>query len=333
MDSQQVISTPPKTIAPKKPGSGKAIALLSLLVAIVAIAGIVYVWQQTQINEQQNIKQIVSLQQDVSKAMHLSMQQQEALRTTQQDVQTIGNQNRRDAAGWTLMEAEYLVRLATFNLIFERNVTLAQQLLAEADQRLQALNDPALWPVRQILAEDMAHLHAIPVVDLPGIVARLGALTQQAEQLPQLSVATPTQMPTSIQATATTESQLTMATILQKIRLFVTAVGRALSTMVTITHAGDKFTPTLLTVEQHAYLITNIQSQLTLAQWAVVHRQQDTYQQALTQVTDWLTRYYSPENPLVHGMLQQIDEIKTIIVNPAMPDISHSLDAIQRAKG
>lgn len=324
--STEVMVMPAKKAMPKKSIWRKFLTLLSLIIAVLANIGVFYIWQQLQMNEQQNIKQIVALQQDVSKMSVLLVTHQRAWRGIEQNMQTITNQAQRNNADWTLLETDYLLKLAAFNLMFEHNVPLAQQLLVTADQRLQALNDPALWPVRQVLAEDITRLNATPKVDLPGVVARLGALAQQAEQLPQLPVTAPS-------TPSVTPMVDTSASYVDKLRHFVAGVGHALSTMVTITRDGDKFVPALLTTEQHTYLVTNIQSQLTLAQWAVIRRQDKIYQQTLTQVTDWLEHYYSTTNPAVKGMLQDIAALKTLDINPPMPDISHSLEALQKASG
>jgi uroporphyrin-3 C-methyltransferase len=79
-------------------------------------------------------------------------------------------------------------------------------------------------------------------------------------------------------------------------------------------------------------VVTNIQSQLTLAEWAVVHRQADIYQQSLLQVDNWLQHYFSIDSPLVQSMLKTTDALKKVSVNPATPIISRSIDALAQLK-
>lgn len=327
--SQQQPVTPLANTAPKSARGGKPIAILSLLIALIAVACVFYSWRQAHMDTEQAIKQIVSLQQDTSRVKALLAQQQRALQVTMRDMQGVLAQNQRKESGLALMEVDYLVKMAAFNLTFENNVALAQQLLNAADQRIQASGDAEFWPLRQVFATDLAALNAVPAVDLPGLIARLGALSHLAEQLPQIPVAV---IPVESQEKPAPPNRTT-ATFSQTVQRFLKAAGNALSTMVIITRDEDKFAPSLLTADQRLYIVTNIQSQLTLAQWAAIHRQTAVYQQSLQQIVDWLNRYYAKENPLVQSMLKDMDGLKSIEVNPIVPNIDHSLEAIQTLKG
>ncbi|MFE8730636.1 uroporphyrinogen-III C-methyltransferase, partial [Aeromonas hydrophila] len=59
---------------------------------------------------------------------------------------------------WMLAESEYLVRMAGRKLWLEHDLVSAITLLGNADERIAALNDPSLMPIRKALAEDITKL-------------------------------------------------------------------------------------------------------------------------------------------------------------------------------
>ena len=69
---------------------------------------------------------------------------------------------------WMLAESEYLVRMAGRKLWLEHDIVSAITLLGNADERIKALNDPSLMPIRKALAEDIAKLKGMPRVDREG---------------------------------------------------------------------------------------------------------------------------------------------------------------------
>lgn len=304
------------------------IAVIALLLAMATLAAGFYVWQQLQINQQRNNTQIHNLQKKLTDTNVLLKQQDLVLQTEQRNFQDFLRQNQQKEGGRTLVEVNDLVRAAAFHLTFENNVVVARQLLQAADRRIAADESAVLWPLRQVLAQDITMLEATPTVDLPGLVARIGALSREAQELPQLPVKVLQKNVETSNKIETFESPSFTSTSLNAAKRFMFAVGDALSNMI-IVSKDNPLTPFLLTAEQRRYVVTNIQSQLTLAQWAAVHRQESIYGQSLAQVEDWLQHYFSGDSPLVQSMLKTIANLKTTSVNPSTPDISRSLDALQ----
>ncbi len=287
---QEQTQTPAELSAAKKSHSKSAsrktplvVALVALLFALIAVAGTFYMWQQFQISRQHASAQINKLQKDLSYARILLDQQEQALQAEQRNLQALMQQNQQREGGRVLIEVNYLVKLAAFHLIFESNIILARQLLKTADQWIAMDQIPALWPLRQVFAQDIAMLDAAPTVDLPGLVARVGALSQQAEELPEVPVSV---LQKKSDVIAIPDQPAKTSTTLGKLKHFTSAIGDALSNMVVVSR-DNKLAPSLLTTEQRIYVVTNIQSQLTLAEWAAVHRQAAIYEQSLLQVENW----------------------------------------------
>lgn len=76
---------------------------------------------------------------------------------------------------WLLAEADYLVKMAGRKLWLEHDVVSATRLMENADQRISALNDPSLTPLRRAMADDIATLKAIPLIDRDGLVLKLNS--------------------------------------------------------------------------------------------------------------------------------------------------------------
>ncbi len=316
----------------KKPSHlGKIISFLTLLIALTTAAAIFFVWQQLQQHQLQSNETIAQLQRHLSHVNELLDQQAHASTATEEKFQAILDQQKQGS--YVLKEVKYLATLAAFHLTFENNVVLARQLLETADQRISADTTSDLFPLRQAFAQDIAMLDATPTIDLAGLIARLQTLSQQAEALPQTPITLDKKEIVMEKTDATTapisDQPTTWHAFLGKLKEFTYAVGHTLSTMV-IVSKDSKSIPTLLTAEERSFVVTNLQSQLTLAQWAVVHRQADVYQQSLLQVNNWLQRYFSAESPLVQSMLKTTESLQKISVNPTVPNISRSLDALAK---
>lgn len=69
-----------------------------------------------------------------------------------------------------------------------------------ADQRIAALNDPSLTPLRKAMANDITTLKNIPLIDRDGLVLRLISLQQQIDNLPLANAILPADQPQASQA-------------------------------------------------------------------------------------------------------------------------------------
>jgi uroporphyrin-3 C-methyltransferase len=338
--TQQLPPSPPVEKATKNTASLKKIASrIGWLIILAAIGMALYMWQHHVRTYQKNIdKNIYDIQQTLSQLKNKTEETSQKIAATQS---ALAEQKAFEQQNTTLLlEVNYLVQLASFHLLFDHNIPLARQLLEAADARIATPASPALWPVRKALAEDIAALKAAPDIDLPGVVARIGGLIQQAESLPKAPIATRISNPShedqktyppkpdpSPQNQPTPLSS-TFHSFLGALKKIGEVAGSGLSQMVILSknHAD---TPILLTAEQYVYIITNIQSQLTLAEWAVIHRQEKIYQQSLSQIDTWLQHYFSTDNTVVQSMLSTLKTLQNISVNPATPNLLHSIDTLK----
>jgi uroporphyrin-3 C-methyltransferase len=315
----------------KKPSGGKAaifIALTALLIAIAVTFGTAYFGQKTHVRQQELMAEINKLQTQLSQTHVWLDKQTHQLKTTQDELKVFV-QNQQQKNNTALIQANELVGAAEFHLTFEHNVNLALQLLEEADRQIATSKNPLLLPLRETFAQDINLLKTIPKVDVAGMVASLGALNLQAEQLPETLHMVAAAEKKADAIAANPQDSVKLTSLLEKLKAFAASVGHALENLVIVSN-DSQVAPILLTENQREFIITNIQSQLNLAQWAVVNHDADIYKHSLLQVTHWLQRYFSDKDSVVQNMLQTLEEMQAMTVNPSMPNISHSLEALQK---
>ena len=88
-------------------------------------------------------------------------------------------------ADWLLAESEYLLRLASQRLLMDRDVPSAIALIQSADDILADARGLKIFELRASLAEDLASLGAVAELDTEGIFLRLNALIGRVDVLPQ----------------------------------------------------------------------------------------------------------------------------------------------------
>ncbi len=77
-------------------------------------------------------------------------------------------------------------------------------------------------------------------------------------------------------------------------------------------------------VPMKAYLVNQMQLLLLRAQWAVFQRQDEAYQQNMTQSIQWLNRNFVQDST-AQKMLVQLEKLKSKVIEPALPDLSRLL--------
>lgn len=323
-------ATPPQrsepSLSPRKTSRWVAtIATLALLFVLAALAGLVYLWQEGQEFQEKNDKQWSQLTQTLGKVQLDQRQQSAALLMTQHQMQQVIAKTEEKTQDWQLHEAEYLVRLAMFNLNFDNNILLAKQLLQNADERLKDLASPDIIKVRAAFASDIASLQTITPVDAPGIILKINAIGQQIAALPrvpqpkQLLAATPTKV----------NPEAKTADWLGRIQEVGEQIWLNLKNLVVIHYNAPAAAP-LLPPDYYPFVVANIQTQLSMAQWAVLHQQEQIYQASLQQAIDWVTQYYAGNQGNIANVVTQLNALKAMTIRPTVPNLANSLNAIQK---
>lgn len=318
------------------PGSSMAtpLAVLALFVAAASAAGSYYLWtlQQADAMARQQVLQDMnakaeSLQQGLQASLAEQNSKLEARLKLEQDARAGLEKNLaqlqtdlgRDRNAWTLAEVRYYLRLANTRLLLLADVASARRALELADARVKSLASPALHKVRALLNDEITALKAVPEVDVEGASLRLIALARQVEDLPML---TPTR-------DARAQANLPAAPAdIRDWRAHARAIWAELKTLVTIRRT-DRPVDALLAPDQMLFLRHNLRLKLEAARLALLQKDTVVYQASLTEAGEWIAAYFNRDAATVKALLEQLKELATLELQPALPDISRSLAAVE----
>ncbi|OCQ45357.1 heme biosynthesis operon protein HemX [Aeromonas veronii] len=309
----QVKPQPTAAVNGSKSHSGAVLGGVAILLALGLTGGLYLHGHKNAVAQQAELaqlkQQLASALSKIDQTSSKDAEQLAALDQTQQRLQgeMQGLQNRvldlndKRPNDWMLAESEYLVRMAGRKLWLEHDLVSAITLLGNADERIAALNDPSLMPIRKALAEDIAKLKGMPRIDREGLTLKLAALSDQIELLPLSTVSMPEAKAEPDQAVSTNpdewESNLKKNWV-KFTENFVTIRRR------------DGAVEALLSPQQEIFLRENLKTKLLQAQLSVYREQQALYEDSLDKAQRWLTQYFDTDNSATRYMQGEIDKLK-----------------------
>ncbi|MFQ1849876.1 uroporphyrinogen-III C-methyltransferase [Aeromonas veronii] len=309
----QVKPQPTAAVNGSKSRSGAVLGGVAILLALGLTGGLYLHGHKNAVAQQAELaqlkQQLASALSKIDQTSSKDAEQLAALDQTQQRLQgeMQGLQNRvldlndKRPNDWMLAESEYLVRMAGRKLWLEHDLVSAITLLGNADERIAALNDPSLMPIRKALAEDIAKLKGMPRIDREGLTLKLAALSDQIELLPLSTVSMPEAKAEQDQAVSTNpdewESNLKKNWV-KFTENFVTIRRR------------DGAVEALLSPQQEIFLRENLKTKLLQAQLSVYREQQALYEDSLDKAQRWLTQYFDTDNSATRYMQGEIDKLK-----------------------
>ncbi|MET4707265.1 uroporphyrin-3 C-methyltransferase [Endozoicomonas sp. NE40] len=331
------------------------VALLALLIALTALASTAYIgWRGKTLEDSQPALQSgqEQLQSQIARQQARLTETIQNLSPVDQQIEALQKRNDRllnridvlsrhvrelagsNRDGWQLAEVEYLLRLANQKLLMTSDVISAKALLQDADTILLELDDYSLFPIREALAEDLAVLRMVPHLDQEGIYLRLSALSRQVAGLPLLQhegfnksepVSQTTAVSTEASATETESSgwQTVLLGMLKNTWDSFTSLFRF------TTDRTSPVTP-LLTAEDNVLMRQNLRLLIEQAKLALLAREQGIYNESLQQAQHWVERYFEMSGDASLGMLEELQSLSSVTVNPNLPNVNRALDAIKQ---
>ncbi len=224
-----------------------------------------------------------------------------------------------------LAEAEYLLRLANQRVLMEQTATGALALLKSTDDILRESDDVALYPVREALAQDIASLEAVPVLDTEGVYLKLAALNTQVDNLRVTPITDKRKLPSMLEEI--TPESVEKSWTEGASAAWNKAVDK-FEKLVVIQHRDEPVEP-LMSPEQTYYLQQNLHLMLEQAQLALLQRKQQAYDASLIKAAKWVGTYFDEKDATTQSLLRAFDELRKIDVAPELPDISGSLKALK----
>lgn len=306
-DTAPVDSKPQSGELEEKQGKrGVKLATIAIVIAVLIGGGLTFYIQEKNQQQQAQIAALQSelnqakqamqaqleqnQQQILSKATELSHRADTVLEQQQKSIESLqlamADVKGRRPNDWLLAEADYLVKLAGRKLFLEHDAVSATKLMESADQRIAALNDPSLVPLRKSMANDITKLKGVPLVDREGLVLRLTALQQQVDSLPLANAILP-------EAQAVEARQVSQDVADWKDNL-MTSLQEFSENFITFRTRDGNVIP-LLSPEQHFYLKENIKAKLETAIKAVYVEQQEIYTTALATASEWSQAFFNQD--------------------------------------
>ncbi|MFK3712627.1 uroporphyrinogen-III C-methyltransferase [Leclercia adecarboxylata] len=331
---ETVDTTPQPETTEKKHGSNKtSLALSAIAIAIALAAGIgLYGLVKKQATNQTAtsdalVTQVTALQQaqqaqktelegvikqQAAQLADANRQQAELTKQLDEMQQKVAAISGTDAKTWLLAQADFLVKLAGRKLWSDQDVTTAAALLKSADASLGDMNDPSLITARRALTEDIASLATVSQVDYDGIILKVNQLSNQIDNL-RLADNNDDDSPMDSDSSELSSSLSEWRINLQK------SWQNFMDSFITV-RRRDETTVPLLAPNQDVYLRENLRSRLLVAAQAVPRHQEETYKQALDNVSTWVRAYYDTDDATTTAFLEDVDKLSQQNITMNVPD-------------
>ncbi len=315
----------------KQPSSGKGLATVAIVLAVVLTGGLYWHGHQQGENQAAQLAAMESrLAEQQATISSLQSQQSSALNEIERAQSSVTEQveglsrkvldlDTKRPNDWMLAEAEYLVRMAGRKLWLEQDAVSAAMMLANADERLAAVNDPTLVPIRKALADDIASIKSVKKVDREGLVIKLNSINDQVDKLKLAGI---------IMARAE-EPDLTLSESVDDWQENLKKSWASFSENFVTVRRRDGNVEALLSPQQHWYLSENLKGKLLQAQLAVYREQQEIYDSALAQSEQWLTDYFADDS-VRQFMLEQIGQLKGQQISVDYPEQFAAQERLQQ---
>ena len=325
-------ATPRKRTHKRQHNTHAGIWLLLVAIALIG-GGIFYTAQIVTQSRDKLVSQVSELQQE-QQSMRANArenkqtveQQIAALQRHQEEltkyIEVIRDSNKHLRKDWLVLEAEYLIQLANYRLLFERDINTAIVALNSADVRLKETGDPALINVRKVIANSIQSLKQIEQVDLAGLSLTLTALNKDLEKLP-LHTPDPVAKAKEASTELQESKQVTSWTELPA------AMWRDIKNLIVIRDHEQPVGP-LLSPEQRFFLVENLRLQIEQARLAMLSNQHEVYKERITTAVSWIEQYYDKEAAITKTTLDTLRQLQAVAIAPELPDISAAYNALQK---
>lgn len=329
-------SPPPR---PRRLWGWSLFALLTMGVAVVAAVGAWYVWRDAegdrvrllatldemtiQLNQLEKLRETqtaISLHQDEAASALATLSNR--MDTAEQQQVRLANLIEGGRRHWQVVEVEQLLLIANNRLQLHHDAVGALHAMNIANQRLGDFSEPRLLATREILAQEISTLKALPQVDIEALTLQLTSLISRITDLP-LATDLPRNFDNIATDPAARDSESTGW------RRLLDNVLTAARGMLQVRQADRPLVP-LLPPEQSFFLQQNLILKLETARLALLQRDTASYRSALDAAHGWIKAFYNQSDSGVQSAILEITEMGRQDLEWAQPDISRSLESLRR---
>ncbi len=244
-------------------------------------------------------------------------------------LQTKVDELERDRAPlWEAAEVEYLINIAHDSLVLRRDVQTAVVAMRTAAQRLQGLEHPAFAATRQLVADELKALLAVPQVDVSATAFTLTRLQEQIAGLPLRDEKLTAGPPPAGGGGGSDAAQGEGGGEEPEWARFLDDMGESLKGLVIVRRRDVNDEP-LLPPDRARFIGENLRLKLEAARLALLRSDEGVYHASLKTASQWLKRYYQEDAPGVQAMLKTLAELDQLVLQPQLPSVQASLKAIR----
>ena len=214
-------------------------------------------------------------------------------------------------------DAEYLLSIANQKLQLVGDVKSVLAAMEAADQRLHDSGDPAVFKVREALAEEINALKTFTPPDVVGISAKLLTVESKVKDLPlflphsDVTEAKPATTPKPGQQTAEPGNILD-----------------DLKGLVTVRHT-DKPIKSILLPEEVEALRQVMLLKLEMTRAALLRNEEALFKSSIDSALAWLHEHFDHDAAITQGVAEEIQSLKEITLSVNYPNIGKSLSLLR----
>lgn len=337
MSEPDIPSGPDANTAPRRPTAPSFTPTLALLLALVAIAGCVWLAidaarSQAKLRQQMvdylargdrtntESRQLADRADSVARSLDNRIETVEQRLTEWQNQQAAMEALYRNLARtrdeWVLGEIEQMLLTADQQLQLAGNIRGALNALQAADQILQRQERPAMIPLRRALATDIDALRSRPQRDVVGSVTRVDTLIAGVDEWP---LRHQFRLQAGMPADGTTVSG------------GLAGLWADLRNLIRIQYSGDRDLAAV-SPEGGVLLRENIRLRLTSVRHAMIRGDEGQVSRELGLTAEWVQRYFNERSGNVRAALQQMNELRSGTAPGDPPQIAASLEALRQAR-
>lgn len=306
----------------KKKCRGRPFAIIFFILIGSFMGSDIYLWQTLQQTKADLSKaeNRVRQQSGLASKNMVAIQQLEQTQKEQSEVlASLYKQGNNE--DWAIAEVEHLFIIAMHRLLLEKDVTMALVTLEAADLRLKDLKDPNLLPVRQQLSKDLNQLRAVHQADITGMAIYLTDLIKLSVDLPFKS---------AVLMRADTEiskngDQADANPVWKKIPRLL---WEEIKSLFVIQRTGETQQVLLLPREEY-FLIQNLQLKLESARLSVLRGDSGNLYASIAIIQSWLHQYFNTNDAAVINVMEALEKMQGIELQPVLPDISSSMESLR----
>ncbi len=229
---------------------------------------------------------------------------------------------------WKLLEAEYLLGMASQKLSLQADSHSAIALLEGADAALLVSGSNRVYAVRQAISAELLQLRNIDAIDREGLYIRIDNIASQLSNVEMLnsmrqnfenrrSPSTET-----LELNASPGSNTTTTGWLDASLDFLGSVF--------VWRKWEESPTAMLAPGSENTIRQNLRLMLEQAQLALLLRDGELYRQSLGKSRQWIQSYVATDTAAGQAVLNDLLELEAIDIEPALPVLSQSLELISQ---